>query len=88
MARKLEVIDENGNAFPPPEPGTPVAQIIYLLEYGRSRGFRIGPTVQVGDTIVQVRDLRQEAAAAREQRTGGPDIDPESDMGVLLAPRE
>lgn len=51
--------DEEGNLLPELEPGSPLAQIIHLLEYGRKRGFQIGPTVQVGDVIVQVRDLRQ-----------------------------
>lgn len=59
MARNTsDVIDDDGNIIAPPPPDSPVAQIVWLLEYGRKRGFRIGPTVQVGDTIVQVRDMR------------------------------
>ncbi len=82
--KKNEVIDDDGNVLSPPEPGSPVAQIIYLLEYARARGFRIGPSVQVSDTIVQVRDLRQEATMTREQKQSTPDLVPGSDMAVLL----
>jgi len=42
-----------------PEPGTDVAHLIYLLEYARRRGFRVGPAVQIGGLAIQVQDLRQ-----------------------------
>lgn len=85
MARKRdEVIDEDGNALPPPEPGSPVAMIIYLLEYGRKRGFKIGPRVQVGDAVAEVLDLRQQIQVSKAQRSEAPDIVPGSDMDVLL----
>ncbi len=58
MTRDREVVDDDGNTIPQPPADHPVMTIIYLIEYGRKRGFRIGPTVQVGDTIVQVRDMR------------------------------
>lgn len=60
MAKRRPLADEDGNLLPPLDPKSGISQIIYLLEYGRLRGFKIGPTVQVGDTIVQVRDLEQE----------------------------
>lgn len=85
MSRKFELIDDDGNVLPPPDPESPVAQIIYLLEYGRLRGFRVGPTVQVGDVTVGVRDLRQERDLMQEARTEHGDLDPDSDMGTLLA---
>lgn len=89
MARKkTEVIDDDGNEWAPPEPGTPIAHVIYLLEYGRKRGFRIGPTVQVGDTIVQVADLRQQAAISSAHSKDEPEIHPGSDMAVLLGGSE
>ncbi len=89
MGRKNEVIDEDGNVLPPPEPGTPVAHIIYLLEYGRKRGFRIGPRVQVGDAIAEVLDLRQQIQVQQAQRTETrPDVEPGSDMAVLLGSEE
>ena len=61
MARKSDVIDDDGNIIDPPPPDHAVRAIVWLIEYGRRRGFLIGPTVQVGDVIVQVRDLRLEA---------------------------
>lgn len=85
MARKRdEVIDDEGNVLPPPEPGSPVAQIVWLLEYGRKRGFKIGPRVQVGDTVAEVLDLRQQLQISKAQKEGTPDIMPGSDMDVLL----
>jgi hypothetical protein len=68
MASKFDVIDDNGNIINPPDMTSDVGQIIYLLEYCRKREFMIGPTVQVGDVIVQVRDLRQ--VAKMRQDTG------------------
>lgn len=86
MARKkTEVIDDDGNELPPPDPGSPVAQIMYLLEWGRQRGFQIGPRVQVGDTIIETVDLRQRAAMLKGQRSGEPDLVPGTDMHTLLA---
>lgn len=57
--------DEDGNDILPVDPASPIGQLIYLLEWGRKRGFRIGPTVQIGDTIVQVRDLREQVQGER-----------------------
>ena len=82
MTRRYEVTDDDGNALAPPEPGTDVANIIFLLEYGRTRGFRIGPTLKVGETVLQVVDLRQQAQQSKEGFT--PDIEPGSDMATLL----
>lgn len=52
--------DDDGNVLPLPPAGSDLAQLIQLLEYGRRRGFRIGPTVKVGAIVTQVQDLRQE----------------------------
>lgn len=71
--RKTTLVDDDGNEILPPEPGSPVAQVIYLLEYARKRGFQI-PTVQIGDVILQVRDLRQAADAKRDGVPPEPDI--------------
>lgn len=57
--RNTNEADEEGNELPIPPGDSDVGQLIYLLEYGRRRGFRIGPTVQIGNVIVQVNDLRQ-----------------------------
>lgn len=51
--------DEDGKSIGAPTPGSDVAQLTYLLEWARIRGFRIGPTVQCGELVLQVRDLRQ-----------------------------
>lgn len=51
--------DEDGNLLGVPPAETPVGQLIYLIEWCRLRGVRLGPTVQIGELVVQVRDLRQ-----------------------------
>lgn len=51
--------DENGDPLPAVSASSDVGQLIYLLEWARLRGFRLGPTLQVGGLIVQVSDLRQ-----------------------------
>ena len=84
MTRRHEIIDDDGNVLQPPEPGTDAAHAIYLLEYGRKRGFRIGPTLKVGELVVQVADLRQASQQAKDDHV--PDLDPDSDMAVLLGP--
>jgi hypothetical protein len=84
--KRTEIIDEDGNVIAPPEPGSALSQIIYLMEYGRTRGFQIGPHVQFGDVIVTVKDLRQERAFAKDAKrdTDAPELDPESDMALVL----
>ena len=67
--KSLEVLDNDGNILAPPPPEHPVRALIYLLEYGRKHDFRIGPTVQIGDLIVQVGDLQQ-LKALSDQATG------------------
>ena len=84
MTRRHEIIDDDGNVLAPPEPGTDTAHAIYLLEYARKRGFRIGPTLKVGELVVQVADLRQASQQAKDDHV--PDLDPDSDMAVLLGP--
>jgi len=85
MNRKHEISDDDGNIINTPAPDSDVMQLIYLLEYARTRGFKIGPTVQIGTVIVQVADIRQAKMEQREQTQ--PDLDPESDMAVILAGR-
>lgn len=83
MKTSFDLVDDDGNIIPCPPPDSPIAQIVWLLEYGRKRGFQIGPAIQVGDTIVQVKDIRQEAAHAR-QADRIADLDPDSDMAKIL----
>ena len=84
MTRKQEIIDDDGNVLAPPEPGTDAAHIIYLLEYGRKRGFKIGPVVKIGEATIQVRDIRQERQEAQNSADTTPEMDPDSPMAVLL----
>lgn len=84
---KHDIIDDDGNIIAPPEAGSTIHQLVWLLEYGRKRGFRVGPTVQIGDVIVQVRDLRQ-ARDYAEERQQGSDLDGDPDMALLLAGKE
>ena len=86
--KKTDIIDDDGNLLPPPDPSSPVAQFIYLIEYGRTRGFVIGPHVQIGDLIVEVRDMRQAAQMARDRQQGTPDLVPGSDFATLLTPSQ
>ena len=80
-----EVIDDDGNVMPIPgaEAGD-VEKAIYLLEYARLRGFRIGPTLKIGDIVMSVADIRQEREMTKEQRERVPDLVPGTDMHTLL----
>jgi len=51
---------DDGADLAVPDPQSDVGRLIYLLEWARIRGFRIGPTVRVGALILQVVDLRQD----------------------------
>jgi hypothetical protein len=64
--------DEDGNALPVPSPDSDLSQLIALLEYGRKRGFRIGPTVQVGSITTQIADLRQDEGGGELEKDPGP----------------
>lgn len=88
MRKRDDIVDEDGNLIPPPDPNSPIGQIVWLMEYGRKRGFRIGPRVQVGDTIAEVLDLRQQLQVSKAQRGDAPDLAPGSDMAVLLGDGE
>lgn len=64
-------IDGNDIAAPPAE--TDVGRLIYLLEWARKRGFRVGPMVRCGTLILQVQDLRQTEG---RDTPGAPDLGP------------
>ena len=83
MSKRNDILDDDGNVIAPPPPDSPVAQIVWLLEYGRKRGFRIGPRVQVGDTIVECQDLRQLAKEVGDKKPTY-DLEPGSDMAIIL----
>ncbi len=55
---KRPLADEDGDELTPLDPKSNMAQLIHLLEYSRLKGYQVGPTIQVGDVIVQVRDLK------------------------------
>ncbi len=91
MAKKRDdIIDDDGNIIPPPPPDHAVMAVLYLLEYGRKRGFQIGPEVVVGDVRLQVRDLRQQATTEKALRAGMmvDDALPGSDMHILRTGEE
>lgn len=56
---KLPSHTKDGVDLVPPDPTTPVGQLIYLIEWARIRGVRIGPEVQIGDMAIKIVDLRQ-----------------------------
>lgn len=62
-----DLIDKNGNVIPPPDSETDVAKMIYLLEYCRHRNFVVGPIVQVGDVVLQVKDPTLERAPTEKK---------------------
>lgn len=68
--------DDEGRPLTPPPGATDAAQLIYLLEWARLRGFRLGPSIKVGEIVLQVQDLRQ--------REGGAGLD-DSDPGPWAA---
>lgn len=51
--------DIDGNDITAPTTSSDVGQLVYLLEWARKRGFRIGPAVRVGGLVLQIQDLRQ-----------------------------
>lgn len=66
-----EDIDGNDITAPPAE--TDVGRLVYLLEWARKRGFRIGPAIRVGSLVLQVQDLRQdEGSGVPRQTDAGP----------------
>lgn len=88
MRKRDEVLDEDGNALQPPEPGTDAANAIYLLEYARKRGFRLGGTLKVGSIEMQVLDLRQQMQLSSMQKEQYTDLEPGSDMALVLGGSE
>lgn len=66
--------DEEGNDLPVPPAASDLAQLIQLLEYGRRRGFRIGPTIRVGSIVTSIIDLRQDELPRGAEGPG--EIDP------------
>lgn len=65
--------DADGNEIIPPAPSTDAAQLVYLLEWARVRGFRLGPAIRIGGLTLQVQDLRQTEG---RNLPGLPEIDP------------
>ena len=60
--------DDEGDPVPQPAPESDLADLIQILEYGRRKGFAIGPMVRIGKIALQVTDmrLRRNAGAAEE----------------------
>lgn len=51
--------DSDGNPVFDVDPASSSGQLVALLEWARRRGFRLGPTIKIGDLVLQVQDLRQ-----------------------------
>jgi len=60
-----------------------VSQAIRLLEYARSRGFRIGPELHVGVVHMQVADLKQAVIGAPTVDESPMDPDDEPIEGTI-----
>lgn len=86
MSKRDDIIDDDGNLILPPPADSDVAALIYLLEYGRKRGFLIGPTVKIGETTVQVVDIRQAQQMKREG--SAPEFEEGSPMAILLGGKD
>lgn len=54
------------------EPTSDVAQLVWLLEVARQRGYRIGPQVQIGTLTLMVEDLRQTEGRAKNPADDDP----------------
>lgn len=67
-------LSSDGEPLVVPEPGTDVAHLIYLLEYARRRGFKVGPNVQLGSIALQVHDMRQIEEGDLPDEPDDPDI--------------
>lgn len=61
MKKPKSVVTDEGDELPELDMKSDLGQLIHLLEYARRRGFKIGPTVQINQIIVQVADLSQQA---------------------------
>lgn len=67
----------------------PIQRAIHLLGFARKHGFRIGPTLQVGDVIMQVEDIRQARIEGRGDDAAVPtDTDFYTEAGAVDAPAE
>lgn len=69
-SNKRKLANADGEYLPDIDPTSDVVKVVYLLEWARARGFKVGPAVQVGDVILQVQDLRQiEGRQSRDEPT-------------------
>lgn len=84
--KRSEVLDDDGNVIEAPPAGSPVAQAVWLLEYARKRRFAI-PKITIGEVTILVTDLDQVAAAAGSNHPS-PDLEPGSDMALIMGSRE
>lgn len=77
--------DEDGDPLPQPAAASDLADLIQLLEYARTKQFRIGPMIRIGKIALQVRDLRQDKQLGAAEKQDAP---PEPDIWDMTMPPE
>lgn len=66
----------------PLAPDDDVMRAIHLLEWGRRKGVRIGPILEVGDVKMQVNDIRQLGVEKLGGKSGPVDMGPYAEQGL------
>lgn len=77
-SKKRPLLTDDGDPLPAAPANHDVLAAIHLLEYARTRGFRIAGALKVGSVEILVEDMRQ----GRGQRGGGGDSIPDPYSGT------
>lgn len=59
--------DEDGDPVPQPVAASDLADLIQLMEWARTKGYRVGPMVRVGKLALQISDVRQREGKDRKE---------------------
>jgi hypothetical protein len=76
-------LDDDGNPVPQPAADSDVRDLQQLMEWGRMKGYRIGPAVRIGKITVQIADVRQ-----TEGRRSAEDDEPDDDFKTVMNTRD